>query len=152
MCSLPALYLFQAPYKLLPFLPASNSKEPSKLATCQSDANAFWHQQDTETGVISLGFSNYTACCEKLNQPWMSFCSCWLGGCSLFGPWHLTMLNYECATNHTVCLGAGKDESQGPFLELDFKVDHAIFLSKVYSQSPSYLKIGWIIGNNICSP
>lgn len=40
------------------------------------------------------------------------------------------------------------------FLELDFKVDRAriyILKSKVYSESPSYLKIGRIIGNNICS-
>lgn len=100
---------------LLPFSSDSYSKEASKLATCQSDMNAFWHQQDTETGVISLGFSNYTACCKELNQPWMSFCSYWPRECSLFGPWHLTTLNYECATNITVCLGAGKDESQGTF-------------------------------------
>lgn len=26
--------------------------------------------------------------------------------CYLLGPWHLTVLNYECAPNHTVCLGA----------------------------------------------
>lgn len=75
-------------------------KGPFKPATCQSDVNVFWHQQDTENDVTSLGFSNYTACCKELNHPWMSFCSWWLGGCSLLGPWHLTMLNYECATNH----------------------------------------------------